>query len=455
MSAPDALLDLPAALWPPLLRAVRRAVEQLDRSELPPALRPFATWRPERLIGERPRRAVAEALADDPRLRELVGEALGADLYAAAAEGDPLRLAADCGEALAAAALAARGRWDALAVVAAEAADRAAARQRAGAEAAAAREEERARQARRRSDAGLAAARSERDAARRRAEAAEQRLRREKAARERLEQEVEALRDKVARLQAELEVERREHARRLQRLQRRVDRAERRARRDDDRALRVAAELEALAADLRAALEPDGAEGAVGAGQPGAATAAPGDGGSETGRSAGGDAGAAGAPVPRDVAAAIPGRPARLPGGLAEDDPKAVRALLQVAGLHLVLDGYNLTKDEAGVPGVRLDEQRRWLVAHAAAVAARYGCRVTVVFDGSEVRARDLPRLRGVSIAFTAGEETADDRIVALVGADRVTPTLVVTSDREVAAAVRALGANVTPARAFLTATRA
>lgn len=437
MAAPDALADLPATLWPPLLRAVRRAVEQLDRSELPAPLRPFATWRPERLLGERPRRAVADALADDPRLRELVGEALGGDVYAAAADDDPRRLAAAYGEELAAAGLAARGRWDALAVVAADAADREAARRRAGAEAAAAREQERARQARRRSDAGLAAARSERDAARRRAEAAEQRLRREAAARDRLQGEVEALRDKVARLEADLEVERREHARRLERLQRRVDRAEQRTRRDDDRALRVAADLEALAADLRAALEPDGAGARDGARQPGAAAASV-------------------APsLPRDVAPALPGRPARLPDGLAEDDPKAVRALLQVPGLHLVLDGYNLTKDDAGVPGVRLDEQRRWLVGHAAAVGARYGCRVTVVFDGTEARSGDLPRKRGVGIAFTAGEETADDRIVALVGADRDTPTLVVTSDREVAAAVRALGANVTPAAAFLTATRA
>jgi predicted RNA-binding protein with PIN domain len=54
-------------------------------------------------------------------------------------------------------------------------------------------------------------------------------------------------------------------------------------------------------------------------------------------------------------------------------------------------------------------------------------------------------------VDFASSDETADDRIVALVeGADEAQPVLVVTSDRELGRRCAALHVDVVPAEAFL-----
>ncbi|MBA2578331.1 MAG: hypothetical protein H0V05_17110, partial [Euzebyaceae bacterium] len=229
----EVLGDLPVSLWGPLLRAVRRAAGGLDRAELPPALRPFASWKPEKLAADRPRRAVAEALAGDPRLRELVGEALeDRDAFAAAESTDVARLRAAHGTETAAAALAARGRWDDLAVLAAEAGARIAARERVTAEGALQREAEQSEATRRRLAEELGAVRAERDAQRRRADEAEGRLRAGDGEQRKLVLESSALRVQVAELGETLDRERRRSDERAARLRRRLAEAEERARVD-------------------------------------------------------------------------------------------------------------------------------------------------------------------------------------------------------------------------------
>ncbi|MBW3602945.1 MAG: hypothetical protein KY434_09660, partial [Actinobacteria bacterium] len=127
--------DVPPELWGPLLRAVRRAVDRVEPGELPPRLRPFARFRPERMAADRPRAAVARALADDPRLRESAGELLDdRSAYAEADMADAGRLAEAHGDDVAVAALAARARWEDVAVVSAAAAQGLAARRRAAVE---------------------------------------------------------------------------------------------------------------------------------------------------------------------------------------------------------------------------------------------------------------------------------------------------------------------------------
>ena len=90
----------------------------------------------------------------------------------------------------------------------------------------------------------------------------------------------------------------------------------------------------------------------------------------------------------------------------------------------------------------------RRLVDGLASYAARTGEQITVVFDGRpfEVDAG------GVAVAFapTRGRNAADDEIVRMVEAHPAPGTLtIVTSDRELAARVRALGADVAPSRSF------
>jgi predicted RNA-binding protein with PIN domain len=446
--AAEILADVPRPLWGALLRAVRRAADGLDRAGIPAGLRPYAGWNPERLAGERPRLAVARALAGDPRLREAVGEALEDQAaFEDAAELDATRLAGRHGVEAAMAALAARGRWDDLAVVVAAAADRLAARGRAGFDAAVPAETVEERRERRRQRQELAGMRGERDAQRRRADAAEQRLRSDAGERLRLVERVAALEGEVAELRQQLEQERRRARERIAGFRRRADDAEGRTLADEARALRMAAELESLAAELR------GVTAGVTPGKP-----APTDNGpaadepaSEAPDAVAGPLWTPPAAVPREVPPAESGRPCRVPAGVGEDDPLAVEALLKVDGLRVIVDGYNVTKDDLGLAGGSLGEQRRWLLGLVAGLAARYRRRCTVVFDGTDALPGLVPVVRGVGVVFTSGGESADQRIVALVEdmpADA--PALVVSSDREVRDDSRRLGANTAASRAFL-----
>lgn len=418
--------DVPSELWGPLLRAVRRAVDRVDPSELPVRLRPFARFRPERMAAERPRAAVARALADDPRLRESVGELLDdRAAYTDAATADAVRLAEVHGDDVAVAALATRARWADVAVVSAAAAERLASRRRAAAEPVPRSAPEADPLVR--ASAELAAARDERDAQRRRADAAESRAGRADKLAASLLTEVAGLREQVEKLREELTSQRRRAQQRGARLQRRVEDAQRRGRVDEDRVRRVASRLEGLAGDLRGALDAGGRTD-----EPGARLA---------GRE----------PVPRGIAAAEPGRPCRLPPGVAAADPLAVEALLQVPGLEVLVDGYNVTRGEQGRPGLPLAEQRRWLIGLAAGLAARTRRRVTLVFDGTEPQVAPVPTARGVRVLFTRGEQIADERIVELAAATEA-PVMVVSSDRQVARQARQLGADVVGSDVFVAA---
>ena len=135
------------------------------------------------------------------------------------------------------------------------------------------------------------------------------------------------------------------------------------------------------------------------------------------------------------------------------DEPAGVNALLQVPGLEVIVDGYNVTKDRVGRPQASLPEQRQWLLRLSGRVAARHGHRVTVVFDATDPLHGTPTKPRGVFVVFTLGDETADERIVDLVDLlPPDTPALVVSSDRAVRSESEARGANVTTAAAFVAA---
>jgi predicted RNA-binding protein with PIN domain len=91
----------------------------------------------------------------------------------------------------------------------------------------------------------------------------------------------------------------------------------------------------------------------------------------------------------------------------------------------------------------------RRLVCALAADAAETGDEVTVVLDARPFELGDAAN--GITVRFASGGRNAgDDEIVRIVEADRAPETLnVVTSDRELAARVSALGARVQPAREF------
>ena len=87
-----------------------------------------------------------------------------------------------------------------------------------------------------------------------------------------------------------------------------------------------------------------------------------------------------GGPRPGDLVA---GAPVDAPRGAPSESLPALDALLAVPSLHLVVDGYNVSK--TGYPELPLADQRTRLVGQLAALAARTGVEITVVFDGAGV----------------------------------------------------------------------
>lgn len=145
---------------------------------------------------------------------------------------------------------------------------------------------------------------------------------------------------------------------------------------------------------------------------------------------------------PADAVAAAAPRPDELaPRG---DDPELLDRLLALPRVHLVVDGYNVTK--TGYPDVPLAAQRSRLSAGLGALAARTGAEITCVFDGAARPPAMPPSPRGVRVLFSQPGETADDVIRRLVAAEPVgRPVVVVSADREIVADVARTGAYAVP----------
>ena len=137
---------------------------------------------------------------------------------------------------------------------------------------------------------------------------------------------------------------------------------------------------------------------------------------------------------------------ARVPsshGSLASDDPALLEQLLGLPRVHLVVDGYNVTKN--AWPDSPLDIQRDRLLGGLAPLAARTQAEVTVVFDAADKVERPLvKRPRGVRVLYSPYGVIADDVIRQLVDAEPPgRPVVVVSSDQAVAHDVRRGGARV------------
>ncbi|GAB2755292.1 NYN domain-containing protein [Nocardioides pakistanensis] len=130
-------------------------------------------------------------------------------------------------------------------------------------------------------------------------------------------------------------------------------------------------------------------------------------------------------------------------GSLAADDPALLDQLLALPRVHLVVDGYNVTKN--AWPESTLEIQRDRLLSGLAPLAARTQAEVTVVFDAADKVERPLvKRPRGVRVLYSPYGVIADDVIRQLVAAEPPgRPVVVVTSDQAVAGDVRRRGARV------------
>ena len=141
-------------------------------------------------------------------------------------------------------------------------------------------------------------------------------------------------------------------------------------------------------------------------------------------------------------------------GGTPVDDLASLDSLLGLPAVHLVADGYNVSK--TGYPELPLADQRTRLVNQLAALRSRTGVEITVVFDGAAVVAAPVRGTRGVRVLFSEPDVLADDVVRDLVAAEpRGRPLLVATSDQEVVRAVRRRGAHTVPSAVLLQRLRA
>ena len=135
--------------------------------------------------------------------------------------------------------------------------------------------------------------------------------------------------------------------------------------------------------------------------------------------------------------------------GLDPSDRAVVEQLLALPRVHLVIDGYNVTK--TGYGGLPLESQRTRLISALGALQARTGAEITCVFDGVDVAGVMPAAPRGVRVLFSPAGQTADELIRRLVGQEPSgRAVVVVSSDREVIDGVRRFGAYAVPSAGLL-----
>jgi predicted RNA-binding protein with PIN domain len=135
---------------------------------------------------------------------------------------------------------------------------------------------------------------------------------------------------------------------------------------------------------------------------------------------------------------------------LSADDPALLDELLALPRVHVIIDGYNVTK--TAWSSAPLESQRSRLLNGLAPLVARNRAEMTVVFDGAELKERPpVGGPRGVRVMFSPPGVIADDVIRHLVEAEPPgRPVVVVSSDREVAAAAYRGGARSVEATALV-----
>ena len=133
-----------------------------------------------------------------------------------------------------------------------------------------------------------------------------------------------------------------------------------------------------------------------------------------------------------------------------ETDPGLLEQLLDLPRAHLIVDGYNVTKN--GWQSLPLEAQRARLLRELAPLAARSRCEVTVVFDGAELSSRPVTSSpRGVRVLFSPPRVTADEIVRDLAQAEPAgRPVVVVSSDKQVRRWAVEAAARSLPAQALL-----
>ncbi len=140
---------------------------------------------------------------------------------------------------------------------------------------------------------------------------------------------------------------------------------------------------------------------------------------------------------------------------LLQDDPALLRRLLELPRVHLIVDGYNVSK--TAWPSAPLDQQRARLISGVAALVAGKGIETTIAFDGADLtHPPGVTAPRGIRVRFSPPGVIADDLIRQLVSAEPSGRSIIVVStDRELAESVTKIGARSVASAALVAAMRA
>lgn len=162
----------------------------------------------------------------------------------------------------------------------------------------------------------------------------------------------------------------------------------------------------------------------------------------------------------RQPTASAPRPPAKrkrltVPQGRLEDAPETLEEWLQEEHVHLLVDGYNVSKAPGGFGDLELETQRRLLVEGVGELARRHGLAATIVFDGSEVPPGTSRLSRApVEVEYSRPDEIADDHLIAKLEALPTFPVIVATNDRELQNRAARLGATIATSDQLLAAIR-
>jgi predicted RNA-binding protein with PIN domain len=140
-----------------------------------------------------------------------------------------------------------------------------------------------------------------------------------------------------------------------------------------------------------------------------------------------------------------------VPKGRLADAPETLTEWLSVPHLHLLIDGYNVSKAEGGFGDLGLETQRQRLLQEVGKVARKHKVAATVIFDGSDIAPGTSRRARGpVQVEYSRPEEIADDHLIAKLEGLPKHPVVVVTNDKELQGRAARLGATIATSNQLL-----
>lgn len=254
---------------------------------------------------------------------------------------------------------------------------------------------------------------------------------------EKLASEIVVLQTSSRELRRDLDEARRENESLRTEMEREARKARRRAEKAEAALEEAKSAVRSLRAELAEAKQPRAAPASATA-APGSATQAP----SATIKKR-----------PSSVPPVAPTRRKRLsaPKGRFADAPETLTEWLATPDVHLLIDGYNVSKAKGGYGDLHIAKQRDRLIQEVGRLVRKHEAQATIVFDGSDIPPGTSRRARGpVAVEYSRPGEIGDDHLIAKLEGLPKHPVIVVTNDRELQSRAARIGATIATSNQLL-----